>query len=143
MALAQDVNLHLACICTGLWRTKKEIAEVEEMALSKERKERKIKLLQMIQLKSGLRLLLKAIDVIIPIMSVMAYFVGIMAVIMMVSEADTTYHLILSKIYAVIGFVICCLNIFIRERLKDSRIVYSFEYTKVIGWFVENAPDLL
>lgn len=138
-----DIALKGACILTGLHKTKRNILEVEKTTLSKERKEKKITLLQMLQLKSGLRLLVKSIEVLIPIFSFLAYTVGTASIILLTGEAEEFYILILTKVFAVIGAMIVALIVFLREQLEGSRDEYNQQYREVILWFTENAPELI
>ncbi len=138
-----DIALKGACILTGLYKTKRNILEVEKTTLSKERKEKKITLLQMLQLKSGVRLIVKSIEVLIPIFSFLAYAVGTASIILLMGEAEEFYILILTKVFAVIGVMIVALIVFLREQLKESRDEYNQQYREVILWFTENAPELI
>ena len=138
-----DVALRMSCILTGLYKTKKEMLEVERMTLSKKRKEKKITLLQMAQLRRGLRLLIKVIEVLIPIMQFLAIGTGTLSIILLGGESEVFYYLVLSKIFAIIGGGITLLLVFLRGQLKESRKEYISQYRDVLEWFTENAPDLI
>ena len=138
-----DVALKMSCVATGLYRTKREMLEVEGMALSKKRKEKKITLLQMTQLRRGLRLLVKVIEVLIPIMQFLAIGTGTLSIMLLGGESEVFYYLVLSKIFAIIGGGITLLLVFLRGQLKESRKEYISQYRDVLEWFTENAPDLI
>ena len=138
-----DVALHLSCICTGLYRTRKNILEVKGTTLSSERKSRKIKLLQMLQLKRGLEFLIRTLEVLIPVMTVLSYITGLLSIILLGGECEIFYYLVLSKIFAIIGVALTALILLLRKQLKDSKKDYILQYHQVLDWFEENAPELV
>ena len=138
-----DVALKMSCILTGLYKTKREMLEVERMSLSKERKEKKITLLQMTQLRRGLRLLIKVIEGLIPTMQFLAIGTGTLSIMLLGGESEVFYYLILSKVFAIIGGGITALIVFLIGQLKESRREYISQYRDVLEWFTKNAPDLI
>lgn len=138
-----DIALKGACILTGLHKTKRNILEVEKTTLSKERKEKKITLLQISQLRRGLRLLIKVIEVLIPIMQFLAIGTGTLSIMLLGGESEVFYYLVLSKIFAIIGGGITTLIVFLRGQLKESRREYISQYRDVLEWFTKNAPELI
>lgn len=141
--MEKSLPLHIACILTGLWKTQIAIRETEDMAIDQERKERRIKLLQMSQLRAGYKLLLAFIGVAVPVLKILGWGVGVFSFILLAGESDTLSSFFLSKVYALIGLGLTFLCWFIRTAIEKDRIGYEKAYYEIISWFVKNCPDLI